>query len=728
MSGASEDQAGTAPNVEGTLAHASEPELVAELSRAAKIQDPLERELAVLEAARRFGLSLDELSALFGAYETRLRMARGRMSALLERILSSLSGIRLFTLLEYAGKLTILLALTSFVAELPQRIRQRRAETWQAILQRADSPHSSTRRAGLERLNASCFNLDGLRAPGAHLEGLRLDHCRPMLNWLQGGRSTARGVSLRGAELAGGHLARAVLPNADLSEADLEEADLRWANLESVVLAKARLARADLFRADLAAADLSGANLRGADLSQADLRGANLVGADLTGAVLVRADLTGANLENAVLSGADLAGARLEGAVLLNADLQDASLNRTRLSAATVLDGANLAGADLTRAFASADWLETAENWQQATRSPLQTAKARLSIGLILTDDQYFFQEVRRGAREAALAEDVALVDAQDCSNHFGRIENEKALVAQLIRNGVEAIALAPKHVQESVETVEAAVRSGAAVYCYDQCIGEDKAYRLISGDYETDHFELGRVAGAYLGRWIRSQQSDAVWPIGLFRPCQSIGCFRRVQGFRAGLDESGVRWGEALYFHRGGKTGPAIWHSALVEKMKGQDFENVRVWWSAGGRGTETLVSTVRDLRKAGRARDVHVVGTDISPAIAEMLLHEDEVLLAVAAQNPFEMGRRVVKAAAAAWAGGSPVFEPHRLQPRLHVRGALAAEVQRIAEASEESVCDELEPAVLRFPVAGRAGGMADPEIPTTASAQSEEVVPDA
>ena len=84
------------------------------------------------------------------------------------------------------------------------------------------------------------------------------------------------------------------------------------------------------------------------DLSDGALRGLDLGHADLAGADLRRADLRGANLGNAKLRGADLEGANLFKAMIAGADL----------------DGADLRGVQ----FLQCPQLQSAHNWQSATR------------------------------------------------------------------------------------------------------------------------------------------------------------------------------------------------------------------------------------------------------------------------------------------------------------------------------------------------------------------------
>src|SRR5215208_32844 len=88
-------------------------------------------------------------------------------------------------------------------------------------------------------------------------------------------------------------------------------------DFRGINLSKTILGGADLREADLRGANLSRANLGRAHLGDADLRGAFLFGgADLRGADLSRADLRGA-----YLGGADLSGAYLGGADLRRTDL-----------------------------------------------------------------------------------------------------------------------------------------------------------------------------------------------------------------------------------------------------------------------------------------------------------------------------------------------------------------------------------------------------------------------
>jgi excisionase family DNA binding protein len=217
----------------------------------------------------------------------------GRM----ERLVGRLDQSAFFQLLEYAGKLTILVALIFYILNVPEREETQRLQAWQAVLSADEQESSGGRIEAMEGLNGDGVSLDGVVADKADLYNVNLYDAN--------------------------------LTNAHFREADLSEANLRNANLERADLHQAILDEANLEKADLTAANLSGASL----LNKVKLRGSTLVGvnflgADLVGANLQEADLANANLKQADMKGADLSeaslgGAKMRGAYIDSTDLRE---------------------------------------------------------------------------------------------------------------------------------------------------------------------------------------------------------------------------------------------------------------------------------------------------------------------------------------------------------------------------------------------------------------------
>jgi uncharacterized protein YjbI with pentapeptide repeats/ABC-type sugar transport system substrate-binding protein len=634
--------------------------------------DPVRRKIKLLREAERLGFSPDTYGALL-ELSTRRKAPRWLFEHYTGPVVEWLGSLSLFTLLEYVGRLAILLAIVSFFSELPERRKQRQYEAWSTVGEARGRRYSHPRIDALERLNRDCVSLEGLDAAGGQLAGLRLDRCfgRPGGGLL--GASFPRLFGREGADLTGANLERADLTDARLPEAELSHARLSRARLAGAALAAATLAGADLRGADLFRADLRGADLRAADLSGANLSEADLRGAVLARARLPRARLTGADLRDAVLAyagldQANLARADLRGAELFHAGLNGALLRKARLDDRTKLEGTEVLRADLRDAvLPSREQLGSARGLEHALLDapPRPAGAAPFTLGVIVDDEQHFFREVVHGAREAA-GGDARLVVRMASAGGGGKLAHEAAIVREFLDRGVDAIVMVPQDEHRSVPVVRAAFAAGVVVVCYDHCLEAADAERLVAAAYESDQFALGQASGRALARWLRQRPraERGTARVGILKYCAFEGCYRRVEGFRAALDEARIDWAEAAY--RSQREGESCGQVA-GELLRAHP--EVEVFWSANECGTESLVGAVR---ARGLAQRVRVWGTDISPRLAGMLLAPDEILQAVTGQTPREMGFRAVTAALAALRGRTAPFHTELVPHQLFLHGS--------------------------------------------------------
>jgi ABC-type sugar transport system substrate-binding protein len=208
-------------------------------------------------------------------------------------------------------------------------------------------------------------------------------------------------------------------------------------------------------------------------------------------------------------------------------------------------------------------------------------------------------------------------------------------------------ILIDPEDEHASAAAARAAFMKGLVLVCYDHCIDHENARRYVVADFESDQFKLGHETGEAVARAIGPPRKGArATMVGILRYCRTDGCFARVKGFRTALDEAGVDWRQAAsYLREAGGTSQQRATAML------QDHSDITVAWSANEEGTEGLVTAVRAFRREGRVQGrVKVWGTDISPNIADMLLHGDSVLQAVTAQEPCRMGYRAMSTLIAA------------------------------------------------------------------------------
>ncbi len=156
--------------------------------------------------------------------------------------------------LEYLGRLSVLLGVIFYFSESGDRIKQRHYQAWQVINTAQGKGGSGGRIEALQELSADKVPLVGVDASSAFLQAVHLERA----NLLRADLSSA---DLRGSQLR----------SADLTYADLHSANFRGSDLERAILSHANLTDSDLVGSNLAEAKLDGA-----DLTSADLRNANL--------------------------------------------------------------------------------------------------------------------------------------------------------------------------------------------------------------------------------------------------------------------------------------------------------------------------------------------------------------------------------------------------------------------------------------------------------------------
>jgi hypothetical protein len=174
-------------------------------------------------------------------------------------------------MLDYLGRLSVLVVVIFYFAESGEREQARHYQAWQVINTAQGKGGNGGRIDALAQLNSDGMPLVGVDVDGAFLQG----------------------VKLRGASLSRCHMNKVDGRGADLREADMEWAEMNFANFREADLRGAKLGHAELKDADLTDAKLGGADFAGAEMERVDLRNADLDGAK---GLMENADWTGANV------------------------------------------------------------------------------------------------------------------------------------------------------------------------------------------------------------------------------------------------------------------------------------------------------------------------------------------------------------------------------------------------------------------------------------------------
>lgn len=292
-------------------------------------------------------------------------------------------------ILDALSKLGVLVAVITFVAEIPKRAEQQatarkraRYEAWQIVNANEGKKSDGGRLDALQDLNQGKASLAGINLDNAFLS--RIDFRNATLRlasfdaaFLDG--ANLSGADLRGAKFTGG----AFLYGTNLSKADLHSAILSGAFFDGETAFKdadlsfTDLRKASFWKTNLENSDLSNADLRGSILLDARLAGTNLRNAKLEKVVYTKGtlfppdfdpvnnhmyliapgiDLSGADLSDVNLLIAPLEGSSLAGANLSNADLDRADLRDADIKNARFLNTRNL----------TVDQIKSAKNWKSA--------------------------------------------------------------------------------------------------------------------------------------------------------------------------------------------------------------------------------------------------------------------------------------------------------------------------------------------------------------------------
>ncbi len=259
----------------------------------------------------------------------------------------------------------------------------------------------------------------------------------------------------------------------------------------------------------------------------------------------------------------------------------------------------------------------------------LAWAEGRTIAGIVFQQDQYM-KTVQMGMAATAKATGVELLDA----NSDNKLEKETQLIDTYIARGVQAIALTPLSADASIPAIQKAIDAGIIVVTFGTTVNSD----LPSASITSSNIDLGNNTGmeasAFLNAFAPGRKVKiATVAFKSLLPEQSND---RVDGFLAKVSDQV----EVVSAQDAWLTEKAI---AVVSDILTAN-PDIELIYAANEGGT---IGAVQAVKKAGLEGKVFVFGIDGTEQLANMLLDPDNVLQAVTAQQPFEVGRLAVEAA---------------------------------------------------------------------------------
>lgn len=272
--------------------------------------------------------------------------------------------------------------------------------------------------------------------------------------------------------------------------------------------------------------------------------------------------------------------------------------------------------------------------------------------GIIFQEDQ-FFRLVDFGMKAGAKTAGAAYL-SESSSNLLDR---EASLIDTYVAQGVQAIIISPISMKSSLPALQRAADKGVTIITYNTAVEGDVAASFIESNQSNLGMSTGKEVRKYIEEKLGGKAKIAMLECIAGAPEQ---CTMRSNGF---LDAIKDLPDVEVVARQDGRLAN---EAANVASSLLTAHPDLDIIWAANEGGTEGAVTAVRNSPSRDR---VKVFGTDMSEQLANFLLAEDGILLAVTGQRPFEMGRRAAETASKALAG-EPVDKVVILDGELFTR----------------------------------------------------------
>jgi len=250
--------------------------------------------------------------------------------------------------------------------------------------------------------------------------------------------------------------------------------------------------------------------------------------------------------------------------------------------------------------------------------------------GIVFQEDQ-FFRLILQGMRDAAQKHNIELLEA----NSNNQPEKEFELINTYTAQGVDAILVSPLSAKGSVAALQQAHDKGIKVVTYNSNIDADFPDSFV----ECSQSDLGSQTGIACRKYIQSHLGGkAKIAILAFKAQEPEQSDARVDGFKK---EIAVLPSVQIVSEQD------AWLSEMAVDKAGDILTanpDVDIIYAANEGGTAGAVLAVKNAGKTGK---IAVFGTDVSDQLLSFLQSDDNILQAITAQRPVEVGEQSVELA---------------------------------------------------------------------------------
>ncbi len=265
-------------------------------------------------------------------------------------------------------------------------------------------------------------------------------------------------------------------------------------------------------------------------------------------------------------------------------------------------------------------------------------------VGVVYLNAEGYYAGVARGVNEAftAVPESPQLLEANIRSD----ASQESTFVDTIASVRADALIISPASADASVPALQLAHDSGVPIICYNTCIEEQAATRLVSAYVLGDPREFGAASGRQMGAWFR-QQGLTEPTVAVINCEQFEVCIERRIGFEEALTAA-VPGARIVANQQGLTLDEAI---EVSEQVLTSNPDIDAFYGEAGSQA----IGAVRAVQARGKAGEIVVFGGDMSTQAAGML-QDGSVLKGIADISGIKVGQLAGDAAVRILAGDEP------------------------------------------------------------------------
>jgi len=246
-----------------------------------------------------------------------------------------------------------------------------------------------------------------------------------------------------------------------------------------------------------------------------------------------------------------------------------------------------------------------------------------------------YFNEVLRGAKDAA--KQLNLPEPQWVGGTEADAGQQVQRINDLITRGVQGIGISPNSPETVANPISRAIEKKIPVITFDADAPKSKRAAYIG----TDNLEAGRKAGQEMARILNGKGNVLVVSGGM----GAFNLNQRVEGFRKGLEGSGVKVASVQYCDDDQLKAHRIIQDYLLSHPDTQGIFAAGLW---------AVLPAGQILKQKKRVGKIKVVGFDTLQE--ELQLVKDGSVQVLVGQRPYEMGKRSIEVLNALHQGKQP------------------------------------------------------------------------